>query len=68
MKDKYDALIRNNAWDLVPCPKEIKVIDNKWLFRIKELVDGSLKKIKSRLVSNGYLQVASYYFLKHLAL
>lgn len=64
IKDEYDALIRNNIWDLVPYLKDIKVIDNNWLFRIKELVNGSLEKLKSRLVANGYLQVVGYDFLK----
>lgn len=38
-KEEYDALMRNNIWELVPCPNKKMAIDNKWLFRIKELVD-----------------------------
>lgn len=62
MKNEYDAHNKNNIWVLAPYPKHRKVINNKWLLKIKELVDGSLEKLKSRLITKGYLQVVGYDF------
>lgn len=56
--------MRNNTCELVPCPTNRKIIDNKWLFMIKEWVGGSLDKLKSRLVTKGQLQVADYDFVE----
>lgn len=50
-----------------PYPKNRKIIDNKWLFRIKELVNGSLENLKSILVAKGYLQVVGYEFVKTIS-
>jgi len=32
MKVEYDALIRNQTWDLVPSDPSRNVVDCKWLF------------------------------------
>lgn len=46
MKCEYEALMRKNTWCLVPAPPRRKIIDNKCLFRVKELVDFQLDKLK----------------------
>lgn len=46
MKDEYDAPIRNNTWEFVPYPANIKIIDKKWLFKIKVRANNSLYIIK----------------------
>ncbi|KAK9739424.1 hypothetical protein QE152_g9005 [Popillia japonica] len=32
MNEEYNALIRNNTWDLVKVSKDEKIIDNKWVY------------------------------------
>lgn len=55
MKDEYASLIKRKTQDLVSCPKNRKVNEKKWLFKIKKLVHRSLQKLKTRLVAKGYL-------------
>lgn len=64
MKDEYDVLMRKNTWELVLCPTNTKIIDKKWLFKIKELVGGSLEKLKSSLVAKVYLKVVGCDFVE----
>jgi histone deacetylase 1/2 len=35
MHDEYDALIKNETWDLVPRPPDVNVIRSMWNFRHK---------------------------------
>lgn len=53
MKDKYDALIENKTWDLVPRPSNANIIQSLWIFRHKKNLDGSFEWYKARLVGNG---------------
>ncbi|PNY09701.1 copia protein [Trifolium pratense] len=53
MHDEYDALIKNETWDLVPRPPNVNVIRSMWIFRHKEKSDGSFERHKARLVGDG---------------
>lgn len=59
MKEEHDALMRNKTWEPVPCAREMKVIA-----RIKELVNGSVEKLRSGLVDKEYLQVTGLDFVE----
>ena len=50
MQEEYNALLKNKTWDLVPLPANRQAIGCKWVFRLKENVDGSINKFKARLV------------------
>ncbi|GKC30798.1 ribonuclease H-like domain-containing protein [Tanacetum coccineum] len=54
--DKYNALIKNSTWILVPKPPNANVVRSMWLFRHKYHADGSLSRYKARLVANGRSQ------------
>ncbi|KAK9737713.1 Reverse transcriptase (RNA-dependent DNA polymerase) [Popillia japonica] len=54
IEDELNVLQENRTWELVPYPKNEKVIDSKWVFREKE-VDGKIER-KARLVARGYQQ------------
>lgn len=56
MKEEYDSLIKNETWTLVKPTKDQKVIDNKWVFKIKTNPDGSTNRYKARLVAKGFKQ------------
>jgi len=53
MVDKYNALIKNKTWDLVPRQHDVNVIHSMWIFRHKEKYDGSFERDKTRLVGDG---------------
>ena len=56
MRDEYEALIRNETWSSVPSSDAYKVVDSKWVFRIKQNTYGSIAKYKARLVAKGFQQ------------
>ncbi|KAH9800493.1 retrovirus-related pol polyprotein from transposon RE1 [Citrus sinensis] len=56
MTDEYQALIHNHTWTLVKPTHPVKVIGNKWVFRIKYNPDGSVSRYKARLVAKGFHQ------------
>ncbi|GLT33974.1 hypothetical protein SLA2020_085240 [Shorea laevis] len=56
MSKEYSALLRNKTWVLVPCPPHANVVGSKWVYRIKHKADGSVERLKARLVAQGYTQ------------
>ena len=49
-KEELNALNRNNTWDIVDKPANRKIVDNRWVFKIKRNADGSIERYKARLV------------------
>lgn len=62
------ALKKNNTWTLVLRPKYRKIIDSKWVFKIKRLLTCLLEKLKARLVTKGYDQSPGFDFGKTFSL
>ncbi|KAH9782071.1 retrovirus-related pol polyprotein from transposon RE2 [Citrus sinensis] len=56
MKEEFTALEKNQTWTLVPADTATKIIGNKWVFRVKYNLDGSVSKFKARLVAKGFHQ------------
>eukprot|EP00253_Pinus_taeda_P015412 PITA_15412 len=56
MQKEYDALIKNDTWNLVDTPLGTKPIGCKWAYKNKYKADGSLDKHKARLVEKGFAQ------------
>ncbi|KAL2484776.1 putative mitochondrial protein [Abeliophyllum distichum] len=57
MKKEMSSLMQNNTWILVEKPKNQKVVDCKWIYKIKE-GEGSINNVrfKARLVAKGFTQ------------
>ena len=51
------ALIANGTWDVVVPPKNANIVTSKWVFKAKMHVDGTLEKLKARLVARGFSQM-----------
>jgi len=62
MQQEYDALLKNHTWDLVSLPPNRQAIGCKWVYRLKENVDGSINRFKARLVAKGFHQVHGFDF------
>ncbi|KAJ9558897.1 hypothetical protein OSB04_013511 [Centaurea solstitialis] len=60
MDDEITALRINNTWELVPRPKSTNVVGSKWVFRTKYLSDGSVDRLKARLVAQGFTQIPGF--------
>ena len=46
----------NGTWDLVPLPTNKKAISFRWVFVVKFNSDGSITRLKARLVPKVYAQ------------
>lgn len=60
MKKKFQALIANNTSELVLPHLNAKIIENKWVFRVKLKVDKILERYKNRIVAKGYNYTLDY--------
>ena len=56
MIEEMDALDENGTWNLVQLPTRKKAIGCLWVFADKVNLDGSVARLKSRLVAKGYAQ------------
>ncbi|XP_070677864.1 uncharacterized protein [Malus domestica] len=56
MQDEFDALKAQGTWCLVPPPVDKSIVGNKWVYKIKKNLDGSISRYKARLVAQGYSQ------------
>lgn len=57
MHNEMDALRRNDTWELVPRPKFSNIVGSKWVFRTKYHSDGTIDRLKARVVAQGFTQV-----------
>ena len=53
MEEEMHALAENEKWDLVEPPKGIKLIDCKWVFKMKQNDDGSINRYKAMTGEEG---------------
>ena len=59
MKSIHD----NNTWELIKKPAGARLINYKWIFKVKEGIKGVASKIyKARLVARGFIQKKGVYF------
>ncbi|XP_070010255.1 uncharacterized mitochondrial protein AtMg00820-like [Nicotiana sylvestris] len=56
MQDELNQFERSQVWHLVPRPNDRSVISTKWVFRNKLHEDGTITRIKARLVVQGFSQ------------
>ena len=41
---KYDSIFKNSVWDIVPRLIDKSVVGLRWIYKVKQDVDGSVKK------------------------
>jgi Reverse transcriptase (RNA-dependent DNA polymerase) len=56
MKEEFDALQKNITCEIVQLPKGKKVVECKWVYKLKYNSDGIIERHKARLVAKGYTQ------------
>ena len=59
MDEEIRALQQNDTWTLIPHPANTNIVDSKWVFCIKYLLDESIERFKACLVAKDYTQVPS---------
>lgn len=60
MDDELQALHKNHTWDVVPRPSGVNIVGSKWIYRTKYLSNGSVERLKARLVAQGFSQMPSF--------
>ena len=55
--DELSALHNSGTWELVPLPFRKFVVGCRWVFAIKVGPDGTIDRLKVRLVAKGYTQI-----------
>jgi hypothetical protein len=56
MNSKFDALLCNGTWQLIPHTSNMNVVGCKWVFKFRRKADGSIEPYKARLIAKGYHQ------------
>eukprot|EP00253_Pinus_taeda_P003507 PITA_03507 len=56
INEEYESIIKNDAWDVVPIPKEKSIVTSKWLYKIKHGAYGSVEKFNARFVAQDFSQ------------
>jgi hypothetical protein len=57
MVEEYDSIVKNNAWGIVPRPIDKSMVGSRWIYKVKQVVDGSVEKYKARFVTQGFSQI-----------
>jgi hypothetical protein len=57
MHEELENFERNQVWTLVDPPRDMNVIETKWVFKNKQGEDGDVVRNKDHLVAQGYSQV-----------
>lgn len=57
MQEELNALEKNDTWELTELPHGKGTIGSKWVYKIKLKLDGTVDRLKVRLVAKGYHQV-----------
>ena len=58
MKEEMQPLHDNQTRTLVPSPKNQRIVDCKWIFKVKEgMTSTEPVRFKARLVAKGFTQV-----------
>eukprot|EP00253_Pinus_taeda_P004419 PITA_04419 len=57
MVEEYDSIVHNSVWDVVSRLDNKSIMSSRWLYKVKQVVDGSVEKHKEIFVSHGFSQV-----------
>jgi hypothetical protein len=56
MVEEYASIMKNDVLEVVPWLEGKPVIGFRWIYKIKHVVDGSVKKSKAMFVVKGFSQ------------
>ncbi|KAH9734079.1 hypothetical protein KPL71_017263 [Citrus sinensis] len=57
MDEEMASLMKNKTWELIIKPEKRKIVNYKWIFKIKEEIPGAEpRRFKARLVARGFTQ------------
>ena len=57
MVEEYDSIVKKSAWEIVPIPIDKSMVGLTWIYKVKQVVDGSVEKYKATFVARGFSQI-----------
>lgn len=57
MNQEINALKENNTWEICSLLPGKRALTSKWVYKIKNLLNGKMDRYKARLAARGYNQV-----------
>ena len=57
MVEEYDSIVKNRAWEIVPRAVNKSVVGSRWIYKVKQGIDGSVEKYKATFVARGFSQI-----------
>ena len=57
MVEEYDSIFKNSAFEIVPRPVDKSVVGSRWIYKVKQVVDGSVEKGKARFLAWGFSHI-----------
>ncbi|CAI7736015.1 unnamed protein product [Closterium sp. NIES-53] len=57
MEEEIHSLVGMGTWELVECPRGMKIMKNRWVLTTKYLLDDTVEREKARLVVKAFTQV-----------
>eukprot|EP00253_Pinus_taeda_P036622 PITA_36622 len=57
MVEEYDSVVSNKIWEVFPRLENKSMVGSRWIYKVNQIVDGSIKKHKARFVAKGFSQV-----------
>lgn len=64
IREEYEALMKNGAWELVEAPPGWNIVTCKWVFKAKRDAEGRIVRFKARLVARGFTQAYGVNYLE----
>ena len=68
MKEELSALQHTHMWELTTLPPDKHVVGCKWVYIVKYLPNGSVERLKARVVAKGYSQLYGVDYMKTFSL
>jgi len=56
MIEEYASIMKKDVWEVVPRPKDKKVVRSKWIYKVKPVVDRRVEKYKACSMAKGFSQ------------
>ena len=54
MVEEYVSIVKNSAWEVVPRPAGKSVYGSIWIYKVKQVTDGSVDNYKGIFVARGF--------------
>ena len=54
MIKEYQSIMKNDVWEIFLRPKRKFIMTSKWIYKIKHVADGRIKKHKVRFMARGF--------------